>query len=183
MSKILVITGDLATGKSTFANIISKKFKVLLLTKDRVKEILGDNIGFNNREENLKLSNATMALLFYVLEQSVKVNECLILEANFKENDFKRLAEIVSYDQILVLNLTADYDILYERFMKRINNENRHIVHQSAGLTNKNKFIDYLAKGRSIDLAKYRVINISANDFSYQNDENIYKTIKEFFYE
>ena len=183
MSKILVITGDLATGKSTFANIISEKFKVLLLTKDSVKEILGDNIGFNNREENLKLSNATMSLLFYVLEQSTKVNQRLILEANFKENDFKRLIEIVPYDQILVLNLTADYNILYDRFMNRINNENRHIVHQSAGLTDKFKFIAYLAKGRSIDLTKYKVVNISANDFSYQNDENIYKTIKEFFYE
>lgn len=183
MSKILIITGDLATGKSTFANKISEKFNILLLTKDNVKEILGDNIGFNNREENLKLSAATMSLLFYVLEQSVKVNECLILEANFKENDFKRLAEIVSYDQILVLNLTADYDILYKRFMNRINNENRHKVHQSAGLTDKFKFIDYLAKGRSIDLTKYMVVNISANNFSYQNDENIFKMIKDFFHE
>ena len=31
MNKVLVITGDLATGKSTYANILSRKLNTLLL--------------------------------------------------------------------------------------------------------------------------------------------------------
>ena len=72
--KAIIITGDLATGKSTFANIISKRFNVLFLTKDHIKEVLSDRIGFTNREENLKLSKASMHIMFYALENANNSN-------------------------------------------------------------------------------------------------------------
>ena len=56
MKKLLLITGDLATGKSTFANILSKRYDTNVFFKDSIKEVLGDTIGFANREENKKLS-------------------------------------------------------------------------------------------------------------------------------
>lgn len=55
MKKLLLIMGDLATGKTTFANIFSKRYDTNVFSKDSVKELLGDTIGFSNREENLKL--------------------------------------------------------------------------------------------------------------------------------
>ena len=56
MSKLLLIMGDLATGKSTFANILAGRYGISIFGKDTIKEVLGDTIGFANREENLKLS-------------------------------------------------------------------------------------------------------------------------------
>lgn len=183
MKKVLLLTGDLATGKSTYAKILSDKLQIMLLTKDRLKEILGDEIGFKNREENLKLSNASMSLMFYVLDEAIKVNLPLILEANFKDKDIKRIynfKEINDLD-ILILRFQADYDILYERFMHRIKYEKRHIVHQSAGLTDFNKFKEYLAKGRDIDLTSFNVIDVDASNFNYQNDFDLLMKIKRFF--
>lgn len=52
MKKLLLITGDIATGKSTFANILSKRYHTNMFFKDSIKEVLGDTIGFSNREEN-----------------------------------------------------------------------------------------------------------------------------------
>ena len=52
MKKLLLIMGDLATGKSTFANILSKRYDTNVFFKDSIKEVLGDTIGFSNREEN-----------------------------------------------------------------------------------------------------------------------------------
>ena len=46
--------GDLAMGKSTFANILSKRYDTNVFFKDSIKEVLGDTIGFSNREENKK---------------------------------------------------------------------------------------------------------------------------------
>ena len=60
MKKLLLITGDIATGKSTFANILSKRYHTNMFFKDSIKEVLGDTIGFSNREENKKLSFASM---------------------------------------------------------------------------------------------------------------------------
>ena len=69
MGKLLLIMGDLATGKSTFANILSRRYDTQLFVKDSIKEILGDTIGFTNREENLKLSQATAALMYHIFSE------------------------------------------------------------------------------------------------------------------
>ena len=63
MRKLLLIMGDLATGKSTFARILSKRYDTCVFYKDSFKETLGDTIGFSNREENLRLSVASAALM------------------------------------------------------------------------------------------------------------------------
>lgn len=63
--KLLLIMGDLACGKSTFANLLSMRYDTNVFSKDSIKEVLGDTIGFANREENLKLSRATIELMFF----------------------------------------------------------------------------------------------------------------------
>ena len=83
MKKLLLVTGDLATGKSTFANILSHRYDTNVFSKDSIKEVLGDTIGFTNREENLKLSKATMELMAFLFSEFGKLNKDLILEANF----------------------------------------------------------------------------------------------------
>lgn len=184
MNKIIVITGDLATGKSTYAELLSQKYHILLLTKDKIKELLADQIGFKDRTENLRLSRGSMAVMFYVLAESMKISAPLILEANFKAIDIKTLYDLTwEKVPVLVLNFTADYEILYNRFKRRIEKENRHPVHQSAGLLDFNKFKEYLDIGRAIDLSKFKVINVLANDFSYQNDLQLFQEIENFLYD
>lgn len=56
--ELLLITGDIAAGKSTFSEILSKRYNIVAFQKDTVKEVLGDSIGFHNREENKRLSDA-----------------------------------------------------------------------------------------------------------------------------
>ena len=47
--------------------------------KDSIKEVLGDTIGFSNREENKKLSNATAELMCFIFSEFGKLNKNLIL--------------------------------------------------------------------------------------------------------
>lgn len=176
--KAIIITGDLATGKSTFANIISKRFNVLLLTKDHLKEVLSDRIGFSNREENLKLSKASMHIMFYALENAYKSNTNIILEANFHQEEIEYLKKYK--DDVLVLNLYGNEEILFKRFINRIENENRHKVHLSAGLNDLSSFSSYIKKSRQIDFNRLEVISIDATNFSYQNDERLLTEIGDF---
>ena len=83
MNKIILILGDLATGKSTFSHLLGDKYHCLVLNKDTIKECLGDAIGFKNRQENKKLSNATFLIMSYVFEMMSKTKQDIILEANF----------------------------------------------------------------------------------------------------
>ena len=94
MKKLLLIMGDLATGKSTFANILSKRYDTNVFFKDSIKEVLGDTIGFSNREENKKLSNATMELMFFLFSEFGKLNKNLILESNFHTEELEMLKKL-----------------------------------------------------------------------------------------
>lgn len=176
--KAIIITGDLATGKSTFANIISKRFNVLFLTKDYIKEVLSDRIGFTNREENLKLSKASMHIMFYALENANNSNTNIILEANFHQEEIDYLKKYK--DDVLVLNLYGNEEILFKRFINRIENENRHKVHLSIGLNDLSSFSSYIKKSRDVDFKGLEVISIDATNFSYQNDEDLFTKISNF---
>lgn len=181
MKKLLLIMGDLATGKSTFANILSQRYQTVLFVKDTIKEILGDTIGFSNRAENLKLSQATGALLCFQFAQFAKLQKDLILESNFRIGELEQLHRIGQQNdyQILTLMLQADAAVLHKRYLNRMHNENRHPVHLCAQFNHFEGFKDYIESLRAPQLPG-RTLPIDANDFSYQTDENILTEIDNF---
>lgn len=180
MSKLLLIMGDLATGKSTFANILARRYGVSMFGKDTIKEVLGDTIGFTNREENLKLSKATMELMMFLFAEFAKLNKPLILESNFHTGELERLhkmAKKYGYE-VLTIVLRGNVDILHQRYLNRVQNENRHPVHLSTTLDVYEDFKGYLERTRKEEIVGNR-IEICADDFSYQTDEKLLKKIDE----
>ena len=95
MKKLLLITGDLACGKTTFAKLLSKRYDTNLYFKDSLKELLGDAIGFTNREENLKLSKAAVQVMVHIFSEFAPLGKNLILEANFRTHElwYQRFGE------------------------------------------------------------------------------------------
>ena len=180
MKKLLLITGDLATGKSGFAGILSGRYDAVVMYKDKIKEVLGDTVGFSDREENLKLSRATVELMTYGFSELAALGKDAILEANFKEGEMVRLHEIAEKAgyEVLTLLLQADVDLLYRRFVNRIENENRHPVHIS-GFEGYESFKTYIERGRQ-EKCLGRTLLIDANSFDYQSDGAILSEIDEF---
>ena len=182
MKKLLLVMGDLATGKSTFANILSRRYDVNVLSKDSIKEVLGDTIGFANREENLKLSKATMELMFFMFSEFSKLGKNLILESNFHKVDLERLHQMAhkyNYD-VLTLVLRGDVEILHKRYLHRIQYENRHPVHLSTTLDIFEDFKGYTEYSRKEEVLG-NVITIDASEFSYQDDTLLLAKIDDFF--
>ena len=180
MKKLILILGDLASGKSTTADILSKKHSIPSLKKDTVKEILGDTVGFNNREENLKLSRATFELLLHTFDRVSLTDGDLILESNFREAELDRLtalAEERGYE-ILSLLLTADTKILYKRYLERID-RGRHPVHLTTDFDDYDGFVSYVLPQRQIP-KRGELIKICADDFSYQTDMALMERIEDF---
>ena len=54
-----------------------------VISKDRIKEIMFDEIGFNSREEKVKLGIASMNIIYYMAEQLMKCHQAFILENIF----------------------------------------------------------------------------------------------------
>ena len=88
------------------------------------------------------------------------------------------LADTYGYS-ILNINLVGDPDILFKRYMNRIVNENRHPVHTVNKLDEIKKFRKYTLDRRNEKMYG-KVLEIDANNFSYQSDEKILKQIKDF---
>ena len=181
MGKLLLIMGDLAMGKSTFANILSKRYDTNVFFKDSIKEVLGDTIGFSNREENKKLSNATMELMFFIFSEFGKLNKNLILESNFHTIELERLHKLAFENnyEVLTLVLRGDVEILYKRYLNRMHNENRHPVHLSTTLDVFDDFKGYTEYLRTEEILG-NAMYINADDFSYQTDKEILDNIDEF---
>ena len=181
MKRLLLITGDLATGKSTFADMLSKRYDTVVFMKDTIKEVLGDTIGFANREENLKLSKATMELMIFVFTEFATLDKDLILEANFHKADLERLQEIATAHnyEVMVLVFRGDVNILHKRYLNRIHNKNRHPVHLSTTLDIFEDFKKYVETARNEEITG-NILEIDANDFSYQQDEKLLVEIDRF---
>ena len=181
MKKLLLIMGDLATGKSTFANTLSQRYDTGIFVKDTIKEVLGDTIGFSNRAENLKLSHASTELMIFFFSEFTKLNKNLILEANFRAAELEKIHQIAEANdyQVLTLFLTGDTEILYPRFLNRIHNENRHPVHVCAEFNTLEGFRNYVEGLRNAEITE-PVIRINANDFSYQTDPEVLAKIDAF---
>ena len=152
MGNLIIITGDLASGKSTLANSISYELNIPCLIKDRLKEIACDAIGYSSREENRNLSISAVNSMIYFFEQTAKANKDLILEANFRNSEILSIKDIADeYDyKVLLINLTGDINLLYQRFLDRLSN--RHIAHKSLNLDQSiDKFASYIYALRQED--------------------------------
>lgn len=182
MKKLIIIGGDLAAGKSTFSKRLTDELEIVSINKDTIKEILGDNFGFSNREENLKLSKCSFDLMLHMANIIMDSNNSFILESNFRQHELDKLvilAKEYKYE-ILSLVLEGDLHILHERFNKRINGD-RHIVHKSQDLSKYEDFYNLSMNMRNV-VFPGKVMKIDVTDFNtlYSN-ETILK-IKDFYY-
>ena len=184
MKKLLIITGDLACGKSTFAKLLSARYNAYMFRKDDIKEILGDTVGFTDRNENRSLSVAAVELMRFNFLELARFGGDVILEANFRTDELTKLhdaAHLRGYD-VCTLVLHADIPVLFARFMNRIENENRHPVHQSAGLTDIASFTAYIDEQRR-EYIPGKSISVCADDFSFETDEELISHIDTFMSE
>lgn len=171
-NKLILISGDLASGKSTFSKELSKQINVPVFNKDNIKEILGDVIGFKDREENLKLSVATFEIFEYMSKTLMKSNITYILESNFRSKELEKLKtlSIENNYEIITFVLQADIGVLHKRFMDRINSGTRNKVHMSVDLSNYSDFEKLIKVMRMVEYPG-RVYRIDTTQFNIDYNE------------
>jgi predicted kinase len=125
--KIIIVTGYLASGKSTFAHLLSKEINVPYLIKDTFKIALCENVPITNREESSRFSAVTFNAMMYVTERLMETGCPIIIEGNFVPTGIKKADEagviktlIGKYGfEPLTFKFSGDTRILHKRFMER----------------------------------------------------------------
>ncbi|MCL4384630.1 ATP-binding protein [Patescibacteria group bacterium] len=147
---IIIISGPSCTGKTTLAQKIIERFPLPYLSKDGVKEILFDKVGWRDRAWSQKLGGASYAVLHYFMESLLTAGTSFIVESNFKaefaNQEFQKLMAKYHFTPIQIM-CQCQGDILFERFKARSVSGLRHPGHCDTG--NYDEFKDLLLRGQS----------------------------------
>ena len=174
MNTCILIAGLPASGKTTFAVHLGKELGLPMLSKDRIKELLYDTVGFRTAEEKVTLSIAGTSLLYYYAESLMCTGAAFILENNF-ENVLKpqllQLLDQYRYRSITV-RFGGEMDVIYQRYLQREESQARHPGHKT-GLAYPPAEGDekILSHKMSLEEFKAGVISRGIHDFSIGGDE------------
>ena len=139
-NKIIIVGGYCATGKSTFSRKLSQMLHIPCFNKDVIKEVLGDGIGPENNMVEKKGSAATFLLMLHIAERFLQTGNLCILESNFKLKEIEQIKILLEkYNcKCLTFIFKGDFNILFDRYMKRDIAEKRHWVHNVTGEDSEN---------------------------------------------
>jgi hypothetical protein len=150
---------------------------ILCLNKDDLKAVLVDHIGFQNREENKKLSLATVQTMIEISHQAKVAGQNIILEANFKAHELKDILNKSGFSEqdIITIFLYGDPKVLYDRYVQR--QHTRHIAHTSTGLLSYETFEASLKEHRLQDVIG-QVVTHNTTIFNESNYQALLQHIK-----
>lgn len=125
---LVVVTGELATGKTTLARALAGEFDLPLLAKDELKERLFDTLGTGDRGWSNQLGAATFELMFALAAELLGAGASLVIEANFDAESTPRLRALPAHRPFQVV-CTAPADVRRARFRARATSGARHPGH------------------------------------------------------
>lgn len=131
-TKLILVTGAPATGKTTLAKRIAERFALPLICKDDIKEILFDTVGWSDRAWSRKLGIATYGVMYYVLKSQLLAGRSLVMESDFRpEFDEPKLLQLKKEFSfhLFSLHCHADTQVVLARFQERVNGQQRHPGH------------------------------------------------------
>ena len=132
-TRLVIVTGAPATGKTTVATGLVNYLGYALITKDDVKESLADALGAGDRERSRELGAAAYGVMQRLASRMLDERVNVILEANFwREQSEPWLRALAQGRDAPVIMCTAAPDVRRERFRSRGAAGERHAIHLDA---------------------------------------------------
>lgn len=150
-TEVIIVTGAPASGKTTLATELSGRFKIPLIRKDAIKELLFKLLGWSNREWSRRVGAAAYALMHLFAENELNCGRPIMLESNFKTNIDTEVfrAWEQKYDcRYFQVFCHAPTEVLRERFEERVRSGRRHPGHvdqENLGLFDSKEFSEVFA--------------------------------------
>lgn len=179
---LILVTGLPCTGKTHLSRRLSQDLNLPLITKDEIKELLFDNLGYQNRDWSKKLGSTSFEILYWSMEKVLNANSSLIVDVDFNNpllsnEKILKLFETCPF-YFMQINLITDGIVLFERFKKRSLSGERHPGHVDH--QNFSEFEDNLIKGRRSPLGIGNDnLEVDTSDFSLIDYEQILQSIRD----
>lgn len=118
----LIVSGLPCAGKTSIAERLAAALKLPLMTKDGIKELLFDSLGWKDRQWSKQLSRTSVELLLYIAENQLAAGNSLIIESNFQPDLAEpqlRGLQVKTKAVFCQIFCHAEADELYHRFEAR----------------------------------------------------------------
>ena len=177
---IIIVTGRPAAGKSTLAKWLSQELKVLLVSKDNIREELFDRLGWKDRVWAQELGKASVDMMFYFARAELEVGHSMIMDNTFDPvvslPRFQALKDQYSAETIQII-CNAGSEILFERFRARFEMGVRHPGHGDEAVLDQLREFLSSNKAPLLDIGG-SVIEVDTTDFARVNYQGMLKQVK-----
>ena len=185
--KIIIVEGYLASGKSTFAQQLSKHINIPYLIKDTLKIALCESVTIANRDESSIFSAVTFDAMMYVTERMFETGCPIIIEGDFVPAGVKKVDEAGVIRQLidkyeyssLVFKFTGDTRVLYKRFVEREETLERGQVNKIGADVSYDVFDGWCHNLDSFDVGG-KIIRVDTTDFDSVDFEGYYEIARQF---
>lgn len=160
MPVLVVVTGAPGTGKTTLARHLSERQNLPVISKDGIKEVLFESLGWKDRAWSKKLSAASLDLMFHHMAAELCVGRSLIAESNFDcERDTGRFLALKQRHPFVAFQIVCrtDPDVLATRYAQRAQISERHPGHVDHLLVKELDPIALLRKHRPLGIGGFLV--------------------------
>ena len=132
-TRLVIVTGAPATGKSTVATGLVRRLGYALISKDDVKESLANVLIAGDRERSRELGAAAYAVMQRLASRMLDEHVNVILEANFwRARSEEWLRALAQGRDAWVIVCSVAPEVRRERFRSRGAAGQRHPVHLDA---------------------------------------------------
>jgi predicted kinase len=184
---IIIVTGYLASGKSTFALRLSKALNVPYLIKDTFKIALCENASVISIDESSRFSAVTFDGMMYVTERFMETGHPIIIEGNFVPAGIKKTDEAGTIKKLiekytchpLTYKFVGDTRILHKRYIERDKLPERGQVNAMLGDIPHNDF-DRLCHNLDAFAVGGETVEVDTTDFEKVDFERHIETARKF---
>lgn len=143
---LILFTGHLGAYQMMTSKRFAKEMRVVCFNQSDIKEIIASTLGFKNVEPSERLSLTTFNLMKQYAVDALNVREHVILQSNFKDDEYLELLELADEMNVKVITIfmTGTAKVLHERYKKTVRDQ--HPIHKQFDLTNFDLFVNLYMK-------------------------------------